>query len=416
MDSSGKPPMPAGCKMAQQKLHAWKALRRGDACGFLAAHAELHKAWKPVASPNGPNKTYSIGHRWDQWQVLVEGLLATGMKVSQVAECCRVVAAVALLSDPELGSDLRASLAMACHGLKPSKCSKHDSDSGDQSLPVSAKLLRLEEAELRSFLWRIMMSVGGERVYRERNKAEATTLRASLAQELYASLFTWLTRFIAQGIAPRQDGEKVAMLSHLETDGGRMLGLLDLYGFEVFPTNGFEQFLINYCNERLQQFFNRQVFAREAEEYAAEGLDWDGHWSNCAAACQLPALALLEAHALTEFAFWGANLHVGRPQKIGSTLPKASMCGNMGSTNQGITFVIKKTPWMFRMLHHVDNMFQTTASKVLPKAIWAMAVRKRLHTSDLESAPNSATHPFEDFHEPMMIFEPTGKSTFPETT
>lgn len=188
------------------------------------------------------------------FEVLVEGLLATGMKVSQVAECCRVVAAVALLSDPELG---------------------------DQSLPVSAKLLRLEEAELRSFLWRIMMSVGGERVYRERNKAEATTLRASLAQELYASLFTWLTRFIAQGIAPRQDG-------------GRMLGLLDLYGFEVFPTNGFEQFLINYCNERLQQFFNRQVFAREAEEYAAEGLDWDGHWSNCAAACQLPALALLE--------------------------------------------------------------------------------------------------------------------------
>lgn len=103
--------------------------------------------WR-VASPNGPNKTYSIGHRWDQWQVLVEGLLATGMKVSQVAECCRVVAAVALLSDPELGSDLRASLAMACHGLKPSKCSKHDSDSGDQSLPVSAKLLRLEEPEL----------------------------------------------------------------------------------------------------------------------------------------------------------------------------------------------------------------------------------------------------------------------------
>ncbi|CAK9083213.1 unnamed protein product [Durusdinium trenchii] len=335
--------------------------------------------WR-VASPNGPNKTYSIGHRWDQWQVLVEGLLATGMKVSQVAECCRVVAAVALLSDPELGSDLRASLAMACHGLKPSKCSKHDSDSGDQSLPVSAKLLRLEEPEL----------LGGR-------------------LSIFGSLTSFRPIFSALFAAAAELNRKLQ-------DGGRMLGLLDLYGFEVFPTNGFEQFLINYCNERLQQFFNRQVFAREAEEYAAEGLDWDGHWSNCAAACQLPALALLEAHALTEFAFWGANLHVGRPQKIGSTLPKASMCGNMGSTNQGITFVIKKTPWMFRMLHHVDNMFQTTASKVLPKAIWAMAVRKRLHTSDLESAPNSATHPFEDFHEPMMIFEPTGKSTFPETT
>lgn len=75
---------------------------------------------------------------------------------------------------------------------------------------------------------------------------EAMTLRASLAQELYAALFTWLTRFIGDGIKPRQEGE-------------RIMGLLDLYGFEVFPSNGFEQFLINYCNERLQQFFNRQA-------------------------------------------------------------------------------------------------------------------------------------------------------------
>ncbi|CAE8733475.1 unnamed protein product, partial [Polarella glacialis] len=77
-------------------------------------------------------------------------------------------------------------------------------------------------------------------------------------------------------------------------EGGKMLGLLDLYGFEVFPANGFEQFLINYCNERLQQFFNRQVFTCEAEEYAAEGLDCDGQWARVSTACQLPALVLLE--------------------------------------------------------------------------------------------------------------------------
>jgi myosin heavy subunit len=95
-------------------------------------------------------------------------------------------------------------------------------------------------------------------------------LRASIAQELYAALFAWLTRFIACGISPTG----VAA----EAGGGRRLGFLDLYGFEVFNSNGFEQFLINYCNERIQQLFNRQVFFSEAEEYAAEGLSSDGEW------------------------------------------------------------------------------------------------------------------------------------------
>mmetsp|Transcript_101227 Transcript_101227/g.179801 ORF Transcript_101227/g.179801 Transcript_101227/m.179801 type:complete len:1288 (-) Transcript_101227:141-4004(-) len=191
-----------------------------------------------------------------EWfQGLVEGLLATGMRHLEVAECCRIVAAVSLLSDTQLG---------------------------EEALQSAAILLRIEEKEIRAFLARVEMSVGSERVHRERSKAEATTLRASLSQELYAALFAWLTRLVARGIAPRK------------AEGGRMLGLLDLYGFEVFPTNGFEQFLINYCNERLQQFFNRQVFLREAEEYHDEGLSCGQQWTSLKTACQLPALALLE--------------------------------------------------------------------------------------------------------------------------
>eukprot|EP00933_Yihiella_yeosuensis_P051032 TRINITY_DN48861_c0_g1_i1.p1 TRINITY_DN48861_c0_g1~~TRINITY_DN48861_c0_g1_i1.p1 ORF type:complete len:1377 (+),score=302.16 TRINITY_DN48861_c0_g1_i1:47-4177(+) len=186
---------------------------------------------------------------------LVEGLLATGMRNVEVAECMRIVAAVALLSDTEIG---------------------------EESLKGAATLLRIEESQVRNFLTRVEMSAGSERVFRARTEREAATLRASLAQELYAALFAWLTRLVARGIAPRK------------AEGGRMLGLLDLYGFEVFPSNGFEQFLINYCNERLQQFFNRQVFTHEAEEYAAEGLDCNGQWKRLMSACTLPALGLLE--------------------------------------------------------------------------------------------------------------------------
>merc|ERR1740129_1212299 len=196
-----------------------------------------------------------------QFEALHENLVLSGLKWTEVAECCRIVAAVALLADTGGKGDTVSS---------------------------AAALLRIQESSLKTFLTKAEMSVGGrERLRRARSEREAATLRASFAQELYALLFGWLTRMVARGIAPPAGEEEAA-------DGTRMLGLLDLYGFEVLSSNGFEQFLINYCNERLQQFFNREVLTIEAEEYTAEGLDTPGQWRMMMPACQLPALSLLE--------------------------------------------------------------------------------------------------------------------------
>ena len=51
------------------------------------------------------------------------------------------------------------------------------------------------------------------------------------------------------------------------------MGLLDIYGFEIFGTNGFEQFCINYCNEKLQQLFIELTLKSEQEEYLREGIE-----------------------------------------------------------------------------------------------------------------------------------------------
>ena len=52
-----------------------------------------------------------------------------------------------------------------------------------------------------------------------------------------------------------------------------VMGLLDIYGFEIFGHNGFEQFCINYCNEKLQQLFIELTLRSEQEEYLKEGIE-----------------------------------------------------------------------------------------------------------------------------------------------
>lgn len=98
------------------------------------------------------------------------------------------------------------------------------------------------------------------------------------SQVLYASLFDHLVGRINQSLSG--DTTDVAVTPTLSAKGvevaqGTMsIGLLDIYGFESFEFNDFEQLCINLANEKLQQHFNQHVFKWEQAEYVKEGIDW----------------------------------------------------------------------------------------------------------------------------------------------
>ncbi|GMI17925.1 hypothetical protein TrLO_g10564 [Triparma laevis f. longispina] len=89
--------------------------------------------------------------------------------------------------------------------------------------------------------------------------AEASTMRDALVKTLYGEIFQWLIN-------------KINSTLDTGVETNNIIGVLDIFGFECFLSNSFEQMCINYCNEKLQFHFNEHIFRLEQEMYAEEGI------------------------------------------------------------------------------------------------------------------------------------------------
>ncbi|TIB87282.1 hypothetical protein E3Q19_03656 [Wallemia mellicola] len=93
------------------------------------------------------------------------------------------------------------------------------------------------------------------------NPAQATSVRDAFSKAIYNNLFEWIVDRINRSLAPTQASDYV-------------IGILDIYGFEIFEDNSFEQLCINYVNEKLQQIFIELTLKKEQEEYSMEQIQW----------------------------------------------------------------------------------------------------------------------------------------------
>uniref|UniRef100_G3T9C1 Myosin IH n=1 Tax=Loxodonta africana TaxID=9785 RepID=G3T9C1_LOXAF len=93
--------------------------------------------------------------------------------------------------------------------------------------------------------------------------------RDAMAKAVYERTFTWLVNKINSSLVNKSAS------SSPDFTRKTVIGLLDIYGFEVFDKNGFEQFCINYCNEKLQQLLIERTLKAEQAEYEVEGIEWE---------------------------------------------------------------------------------------------------------------------------------------------
>ncbi|XP_016348660.1 unconventional myosin-VIIa-like [Sinocyclocheilus anshuiensis] len=131
---------------------------------------------------------------------------------------------------------------------------------------VTAKLLEVDDAVLDKSLTRRSFMTNREIVTKPLSSEQATDTRDAFAKAMYGRLFVWIFTKINSAIHSPQTDET--------TYTRKSTGLLDIFGFENFPQNSFEQLCINYANEHLQQFFVGHIFKLEQDEYSKEEISW----------------------------------------------------------------------------------------------------------------------------------------------
>ncbi|XP_056169848.1 myosin-6-like isoform X9 [Syzygium oleosum] len=139
--------------------------------------------------------------------------------------------------------------------------SKPKDDESRFHLKMAAELFMCDEKSLEDSLCKRVIVTRDESITKWMNPEAAAVNRDALAKIVYSRLFDWLVNKINSSIGQ-------------DPDSKFLIGVLDIYGFESFKTNSFEQFCINLTNEKLQQHFNQHVFKMEQEEYTREEIDW----------------------------------------------------------------------------------------------------------------------------------------------
>uniref|UniRef100_A0A8C9TB79 Myosin VC n=1 Tax=Scleropages formosus TaxID=113540 RepID=A0A8C9TB79_SCLFO len=133
--------------------------------------------------------------------------------------------------------------------------------SSDYHLGVFCELLDVSAEDVSRWLCQRRIVLVAETVVKPVPQKRAINARDALAKHIYAHLFDYIIH-------------KINTVLQFPGKQHTFIGVLDIYGFETFEVNSFEQFCINYANEKLQQQFNLHVFKLEQEEYMKEDIPW----------------------------------------------------------------------------------------------------------------------------------------------
>ncbi|XP_065086171.1 unconventional myosin-Vb isoform X2 [Ochlerotatus camptorhynchus] len=190
----------------------------------------------------------------DQFRETTNAFKILGFDGGEISDIMKVLAAVLHLGNVEFSHKYKKQ----SQEVDQEACSVA---SDDLHVNIFSDILRLNRDELRKWLITRQIESFNDTVLIPQSKSQSEAARDALAKHIYAEMFQYIVNKINRNLA---GGKKQNCF----------IGVLDIYGFETFDINSFEQFCINYANEKLQQQFNQHVFKLEQEQYLKEGIEW----------------------------------------------------------------------------------------------------------------------------------------------
>lgn len=182
-----------------------------------------------------------------EFKLTQESLSLVGISPERQSQIFQLLAALLHIGNIEVGGRTDAAIA-----------------DNDPALLQTTQLLGIvKTAEFKKWLTRRQIITRSDKIVKNLSIVQSLVVRDSVAKYIYASLFDWLVKVVNDSLSCQEEGK-----------ARTFIGVLDIYGFEHFKKNSFEQFCINYANEKLQQQFNQHVFKLEQEEYVKEKIEW----------------------------------------------------------------------------------------------------------------------------------------------
>ncbi|XP_076443388.1 unconventional myosin-IXb-like isoform X3 [Babylonia areolata] len=135
----------------------------------------------------------------------------------------------------------------------------------EATVKMISHLLKVKERTVLEALTQKKSTAGDETFTINYKMEDAVATRNAMAKCIYGALFDWIVLKVNQALLVKK---------HNSEHEGNSIGVLDIFGFEDFGRNSFEQLCINYANEHLQYYFNQHIFKFEQEEYQREGIQW----------------------------------------------------------------------------------------------------------------------------------------------
>ncbi|XP_068186480.1 unconventional myosin-Ic-like [Antennarius striatus] len=188
----------------------------------------------------------------NNWKVVMKALSVIGFTEKEVENLLNIIAGVLHLGNVQFGEGEEGETYITT----------------ETQMSNLAKLLGVDGLALREALTHRKLTANAEEMISPLNFEQAESVRDALAKAVYGRTFTWLVQKINELLAPKD-------VLNYNRKSCCVIGLLDIYGFEVLHHNSFEQFCINYCNEKLHQLFIDLTLKSEQEDYETEGITWE---------------------------------------------------------------------------------------------------------------------------------------------